>query len=153
MKKTYIIISFVCLIIVACSEQRTEYFINGTEAQRSTTAKHGWIPEWFPTAAKEIQMQYDIDTNYRWFRFKLDKEARNSFIRIFQPVSWDEAKNIKARAPRSAKWWFEGLIQAQPANDSALNADIYIRNDIRTPEKAYLAVSKTDDSIFLWIER
>ncbi len=108
---------------------------------------------WFPATAKEIQLQYDIDTNTRWFRFRLDKEHKNTFIQNFQPVSLEEAKNIKPSAPRSAKWWFEGLIQAEPANDSALNADIYIRNDIKIPEKAYLAVSKTDDSIFLWIER
>jgi hypothetical protein len=153
MRRTYIIIGLLGIIIAACSEQRTEYFANGAEAQQSTTAKHGWIPKWFPTQAREIQMQYDIDTNYRWFRFKLDKEARKQLIETFQPVSWGEAENLKVRSPRSAKWWFDGLIQVQPANDAALNAVIYLRNDIENKEKAYLAVSRTNDAIFLWIER
>lgn len=153
MKKTYIIIAFACLVIAACSDQRYEDFTTGIEARGSIEAKQGWVPEWFPTTAKEIQLQYDIDTNTRWFRFKLDKEHKNPFIQNFRPVSLEEAKNIKPSVPRSAKWWFKGLVQAQPANDSALNADVYIRYDIKIPEKAYLAVSKTDDSIFLWIER
>lgn len=153
MKKTYIIIAFICLVIAACSEQRSEYFTNGTEAQRSSTAKGGWVPSWFPTTAQGIHIQYDLDTNCRWFRFKLDKQTKDTFIRTFQPLSWDQAKTIKMTAPRGAKWWFDGLIQAQPANDAALNADIYVRNDIEISEKAYLAVSKTDDSIFLWLER
>lgn len=152
-KKTYIIIAFACLVIAACSDQRYEYFVNGIEARRSIAAKQGWVPDWFPATAKEIQMQYDIDTNYRWFRFKLEKEHKNTFILDFVPVSEEEAKNIKPSTPRSAKWWFEGLIQAQPGNTAALNADIYIRNNIKIPGKAYLAVSKTDDSVFLWIER
>ena len=153
MKKTYIIISLICLIAFACTEQRSEYFIDGSKVQRSAIAKGGWFPEWFPTAAKDIHIQYDLDTNYRWFKFKLDKQSKDAFIRNFHVVPWNEAENIKVTAPRSANWWFEGLIQAQPANDAALNADIYTRKDIKIPEKAYLAVSKTDDSIFLWIER
>ena len=149
----FLLVTLACLIFGSCSEQKSEFFNNGFEAQQSQTAKGGWIPAWFPSTAKEIYIQYDLDTNYRWFRFKLDKESKDAFIRTFQPVSWNDVKNIKVKSPRSANWWFEGLIQAQPANDAALYADIYIRNDIKIPEKAYLAISSTDDSIFLWIER
>lgn len=152
-KKTYVIIAFACFVIAACSDQRYEYFSNGIEVKQSIQAKQGWIPDWFPVTAKEIQVQYDVDTNCRWFRFKLDKEAKKAFITNFRPLSGDEAKNIKVSAPRSAEWWFKGLIQAQPADAAALHADIYLRDDVKIPEKAYLAISKTDDSIFLWIER
>jgi hypothetical protein len=148
-----LLVIIACLIFGSCSEQKSEFFVNGVEAQRSQTAKSGWIPQWFPATAKEIHVQYDLDTNYCWFRFKLDKGSKDTFIRAFQPVSWNEVENLKVRAPRSAGWWFEGLIQAQPANDAALNADVFVRNDIKISEKAYLAISRTDDSIFLWIER
>ena len=153
-KTTYIIIATIsCLIFSACSEQKSEFFINGIEVQRSAAAKGGWIPEWFPTQATEIHIQYDLDTNYRWFRFKLEKASKDVFIRNFSQLSWDQAKNIRLSSPRNAKWWFDGLIQSQPANDAALNADIYVGNDITIPKKAYLAISKTDDLIYLWIER
>lgn len=154
MKKTHIIIALACLVIAACSsDQRYEYFGNGIEVQQSIQAKQGWIPDWLPITAKEIHIQYDIDTNCRWFRFKLDKKTQNAFIMNFQPLSLDEAKNIKVPAPRRAEWWFKKLIQSHPADNTALNADIYLRNDVKIPEKAYLAISKTDDAIFLWIER
>jgi hypothetical protein len=150
---TYSIIAILCLIFAACSEQRNDFFINGIEAQRSVAAKGGWIPAWFPTQATEIHIQYDLDTNYRWFRFKLEKASKDVFIRNFKLLSWDQAQNVRYSSPGSAKWWFHGLIQSQPANDAALNADIYVGNDITIPKKAYLAISMTDDLIYLWIER
>lgn len=153
MKKTYAIIAFACLVIAACSDQRYEYFGNGIEVKQSIEAKQGWIPDWFPMAAKEIHVQYDVDTNCRWFRFKLDKKTKKSFIMDFRPLSWNEAKNIKVSAPRSAEWWLKGLSQAQPADDALFNVDIYLRNQDTMPEKAYLVISKTDDSVFLWIEK
>ena len=114
MKITHIIIALACLVIAACSsDQRYEYFGNGIELQQSIQAQQGWIPDWLPATAKEIHIQYDIDTNCRWFRFKLDKKSQNAFIMNFQPLSPDEAKNIKVPAPRRAEWWFKELVKSQ----------------------------------------
>lgn len=154
MKKTYIVIAFACIVIAACSDQRYATFTTGTEAQQSLEAKQGWIPAWFPVAASDIQMQYDIDSNYRWFGFKLDKENKRAFIKNFRTLSSDEVKTIKIPSPRQADWWWlKGLSQTKSSHDVPVNADFYVRNDSKVPEKAYLAISKTDDSIYLWIER
>jgi len=154
MKKTFIVIAFACIVMAACSDQRYASFDTGIEAQQSLEAKQGWIPDWFPVTASGIQVQYDIDSNCRWFGFKLDKENKRVFVKNFRNLSSDEARTIKVPKPRQAEWWwFKGLIQAQPSNEAPFNADFYLRYDGKIPEKAYLAISKTDDSIFLWIER
>lgn len=150
--KIYIII-ICCLSLMACSEQKSEYFNNANEAQHSATAKGGWIPDWLPANATEIHIQYDLDTNYRWIKFKLEKSLKDDFITNFEKISWEKAKDISTSSPRGAKWWFQGLIQQQPANDAALNAELYIGNGIKIPKSVYLAVSRTDDSIYLWIGR
>jgi len=153
MKKTYIVIAFACIVMAACSDQRYASFGTGVEAQQSLEAKQGWIPAWFPVMASGIQVQYDIDSNYRWFSFKLDKENKQVLIKNFKNLSSDEVRTIKVPKPRQAEWWFKGLIQEQPSHNAPSNADFYLRYDGKIPEKAYLVISKTDDSIFLWIER
>ena len=153
MKKINIVIAAACIVMAACSDQRYATFGTGIEAQQSLEAKQGWIPDWLPVTASGIQVQYDIDSYCRWFSFKLDKENKRVFIKNFRNLSSDEARTIKVPKPRQAEWWFKGLNQAQPSNEAPLNADFYLRYDGKIPEKAYLAISKTDDSIFLWIER
>lgn len=153
MKTISVIIAVACLVISACSDQRYEYFGAGSEVQQSIQAQQGWVPAWFPVEAKEIHVQYDVDSFQRWFRFKLDKATQKSFTRNFRLVGRDEAKNLNVSPPRNAEWWFTGLIQTQPSSNTALRADIYLRNADKMPEKAYLAISKTDDTVFLWLER
>lgn len=101
MKKTYFIIAF-CLVIAACSDQRYEYFDKGIAVKQSIQAKQGWIPDWLPITATEIHVQYDVDTNRRWFGFKMDRETKKAFIMNFRPLSGDDAKSIKVPAPRSS---------------------------------------------------
>ena len=151
LRKAILIAVFV--LLPACSEQYYHFFRTGEEALSSDVSNRGWVPEWLPRAAYQIQLQYDIDSNNRWLRFKLPQGENERIIReFFNKLTWEQVKQIPAPRPRRADWWFEGLIQQQPANDGALNADIYVGNGTRIPRNAYLAVSKTDDSIYLWIE-
>lgn len=156
----YITISFCLLLIIISvflfirlSELKSEYFNNGSEAQNSATAKGGWIPAWLPSNATEIYIQYNLDTNYRWLKFRLENKLKNDFISNFKKISFEDAKDIFTSGPRGTKWWFRGLIQQQPANDSALNAYFYIGNGTNVSKDVYLAVSRTDDSLYFWIER
>jgi hypothetical protein len=154
MKKRFFIIAFACLVLAACSDQRYASFGTGIDAQQSLEAKQGWIPDWFPITAKEIQVQYDVDSYCRWFSFKLDEDGKRALIKPFRLLSPAEARAVNAPRPRqAADWWLKGLGQAQPADGAPLNADIYLRNQGKMPEKAYLVISKTDDSVFLWIEK
>ena len=152
MKKTFAIIAFACVVLAACSDQRYEYFGNGLEVKQSIQAKQGWIPEWFPIAAKEVHVQYDVDSYCRWFSFRLEEEGKRALIKTFRPLSPVEVRTVKVTKPRQADWWLKGIGQAQPADGAPLNADIYLLNQGKIPEKAYLVISKTDDSVFLWIE-
>ena len=51
------------------------------------------------------------------------------------------------RKPRRANWWFEGLIQLQPANDGALNAELFSKTDTNVS----VAVDRLSNSVFVYI--
>jgi hypothetical protein len=56
---------------------------------------------------------------------------------------------VRVKHPSGVNWWFEGLIQQQPANDNALNADIYIV-DCQTGKVGYLAVDRAGREAYFW---
>lgn len=138
-------------MLLSRSELKREYFKNGTEAHSSSIAKGGWIPDWLPSDATEIHIQYDLDTNYRWMKFRLENKSKETFISNFKEISWENAKNYIESSPRGADWWFRGVIQEQPENGAALNAYFYVGDGTIVSKKIYLAVSKSDDSLYCWI--
>jgi len=118
----------------------------------SEVSKHGWIPSWFPKAASQIHLQYDIDTNNRWYKFRLPKEGKENIVRNFVKLAWKQVEGIPTPKPHGADWWFEGLIQQQPANShAALYADIYQGKGKIVASNVFLAMDETKDSVFIWI--
>lgn len=151
MKKTLNLI-FVCLIVIlvfGCSERFTEYYPRYEDAMQDGAVKRGWIPGIVPITASEIHEQHDLDGNDVWIRFEAPRLDRNRLARGLKKLSDDEILKLKLRYPMRAEWWFEGLIQQSPANDNALNAEIYTVK-CHDDRPSYVALDQTSPRVYYW---
>ena len=140
-----------CLLFLACSEQLHHTYRNGVVALSSDEARRGWVPQWLPPQAADIRLQYDLDTNERWLRFTLPADERATLRRYLQPMSEKEIMGLRMRSPRSADWWFDGLIQQQPADDPALNAELFAGAGDVVPRRAVIAFEHGTQETFVYM--
>jgi hypothetical protein len=121
-----------CVAISACAEQRHHFYPNGTAALSGDEARGQWVPTWLPPSATDVHLQYDVDTNARWIRFILPTDQRAAFLSHLRAMRESEVSSLRIRSPRSADWWFDGIIDQQPANDGALNAEWFVEKGARS---------------------
>lgn len=140
-----------CLFFLACSEQFHYAYESGAVALSSDNVRRGWVPEWLPPEAADVHLQYDIDTNTRWLRFKLSEDARAKFTPYLRRMSEEEVMGLRIQNPRFANWWFYDLIQQQPAVDAALNADLFAGAGNMVPQKAVIAFERETQETFVYI--
>jgi hypothetical protein len=110
---------------------------------------HGWIPDNVPSSATDIHEEHDLDTNQAWIRFSLPP-AEVPFLSDrmgFVPVA--DVGEVTVTYPCQVHYWFFGLIEQQPANDSAMYAWVYEapRNG---GAQAYVAVDKNSPTVYYW---
>ena len=134
------------LFALGCAEQFDHRFETGVAALSSDLARRGWVPEWLPAEARNVHIQHDIDTNEEWLRFEVDEEHRSALVAGLQSLSPAEIRAVTVRSPRRAPWWFEGLIQQEPANDGALNANIFRGED------RLVLLDRTGASVFAYVQ-
>ena len=115
---------FVIAILATRCERCERNFATGKQALASEAARRGWIPNWLPARAREVQIEFDLDTNERWLSFKIEPSASLSVVENLERLSEEAIRELRIRKPH-ANWWFEGLIQQQPSNDGALNAEVF----------------------------
>jgi hypothetical protein len=140
-----------CLLLLACSEQLNHAYESGAVALSSNEARRGWVPEWLPRQAADIRLQYDLDTNERWLRFKLSADERARLTQYLQPMSEKEIMGLRIRRPRSVDWWFDGLIQQEPADDPALNAELFAGAGDVVPRRAVIALERGTQETFVYV--
>src|SRR4030095_237499 len=140
-----------CLLLHACSEQLHHTYKSGVIALSSDEARRGWVPEWLPRQASDIRLQYDLDTNERWLRFTLPADERARLTPYLQPMTEKEIMELRIRSPRSADWWFDALIQQQPADDPALNAELFAGAGDVVPRRAVIAFERGTQETFVYM--
>lgn len=116
-----------------------------------TTDLHNglWVPNIFPKDIKEIHEQHDIDTNEVWLRFEVGSKQID--LSNYSILSDLEKSNIIIRKPFMASWWFEGIIEQQPANDNALYSNLY-KGNCGESMASYLAIPKTGATYYWWCQ-
>ena len=151
MKFARVLILVACLFLLACSEQFHHAYESGAVALSSDEARLGWVPQWLPPQAADVKLQYDLDTNDQWLRFKLPAAEQVRFTRYLQPMSEVEIERLRIRRPRAADWWFDGLIQQQPADDPALNAELFAGAGDVVPRRAIVAFERGTLETYVYI--
>ena len=135
--------------VAACHmDQVHRHYATYREATEAGERTRGWLPDWVPPSAVDIHIQGDIDTNERWLRFDVVGSVADSLRQELVPISADA---MRGRAPlRSSGWWFEGLVRRHPANDVALNAELYRGNSRRVARSVMIAFDRASQHIYVW---
>ncbi|WP_049723848.1 hypothetical protein [Gilvimarinus polysaccharolyticus] len=142
-----IIIFLVLMTPLTCQilENPSRYF----ESYSPQIHNGNWIPNIFPNDISSIHETHNIDTNEVWLRFETNtlKVSTKNFVKLAS----DEIINLKIRQPFMASWWFDGIIDQQPSNDTVLYANVY-KGSCGTNKVAFLAVSKTSNINYWWCQ-
>ena len=135
--------------VAACHmDQVHRHYATYREAMEAGERTRGWLPDWVPASAVDIHIQGDIDTNELWLRFEVVGSVADSLRQELVPISADA---MRGRAPlRSSGWWFEGLVRRHPANDVALNAELYRGNSRRVARSVMIAFDRASQHIYVW---
>jgi len=135
---------------VACRDpdQLYRHYATYGEAVAAEEVQRGWLPAWVPASATDVHIQGNIDTNESWLRFDVPRISADSLRRGLKPLS---AGDVQVRKPSGSRaWWFEGLIEQQPANDAALYADIYRGDGNIVPRSVVIAFDRTSGRVYAW---
>jgi hypothetical protein len=98
------------LAITACScdwLERPEYsFPNTDQAIKSGLVEKGWIPKGLlPQSAKDIHINYDMDSNETWIAFHFDdSNAMANYNNSLNPAPM-EITLPRANRSKSLSWW------------------------------------------------
>jgi len=146
-----LVVCLACVVLSACAEQRHHLYDNAAAALSSDEARGQWIPAWLPHGATDVHLQYDVDTNERWVRFTLPRDQRTTFLLHLNAMSESEISALRIRSPRSASWWFQGIIDQQPANDGALNAKWFRGGGNQIEPRVVVAFERGTSQTFVFI--
>jgi hypothetical protein len=133
----------------ACSNVYNAEYPTYAAAVQAGAVKSGWVPEMVPKTAIDLREQHDIDSNDVWLRFTLPSADKGQIFNNLKKLSDADIMKIKIRYPRKSDWWFEGLIQQSPANDNALNSDIYTFK-CHNEKNGYIAFERNSLKVYYW---
>jgi hypothetical protein len=155
--KKFFLHSSACLIIVLCAplaacgdEVIYRRYATQAAAVAAGEQERGWLPEWVPSTASDLHLESDLDSNEWWLRFHLPVFARDSLQSELESI---DVAHVRVSKPWQRGWWFEGLIQKEPANDGALNADFFRRCCDALKRTIVLAFDRTTPTVYVWTQR
>jgi len=153
-KKVEVLARWLALAAVATSlsacEQVSSEYATRADAEAAGAIEAGWVPGFVPTAARSIREIHDIDTNEVCLRFELPPEAQHALVASMRQLAPAEVEVLATTCRLRPRWWFEGLIQHQPANDAALNAHIYEASAQAWNTPALVAVDRAGPTVYVW---
>lgn len=136
------------LVLTACGEPPYRHYATAAEAIGAGERDWGWLPSWFPASAKDVHLQGDPDNGRWWVRAKLSRSAADSLRAILAPIDAESAPVVLPR--RASAWWFEGLIEQQPANDAALYAELFRGAGAAVPRTTIVAFDRLSPDVYVW---
>lgn len=97
------------LSLAACSEQIEETYPTWAEAQRAGAVDRGWVPDFVPSSARQIEDTHDLDSNRQTLRFTAPPSDVSAMVEGLRPVS---AENESAAADLLKKHGFSPAAEA-----------------------------------------
>ena len=133
-----------------CGEHPSSTYATYADAVAAGSVARGWIPVWVPVEAVNIREIHDLDTNEVCIRFELPNAARVALLEPMHKLPAEGIEVLPASCSLRPGWWFEGLIQQQPANDGALYADVFEAAGASTDAALLVAADSRGPSIYIW---
>ena len=137
--------------LLACdaTEHRSASYRNYAAAVEDGAVTRGWVPEWVPPEALHLKETHDLDTNQVCLRLSLAEEPRSRLVEGLRQLRPREVEALSA-CSLNPPWWFEGLIEQQPANDNALYSFVYEAPESQWLPRGYIALDRNGSSVFAW---
>lgn len=111
----------------------------------------GAVPAWVPAAANDLKVQSDEASGAFWLRFRLPAADRPAVEPELLRIPDEQVATLTFRAPKSADWWFRGLVQVVPARETTvLAADVYSGAGRTVPLRTFVAFDRSSDSVYVW---
>ena len=133
-----------------CAEHMYSYYPVYADAVADGALNRGWVPSIIPASATEIHEEHDLDTNQVWIRFRMPPIDRAGLTSGMRQLSNQEVQALRVRQACTGDWWFEGLIEQQPANDAALNAEIYVGTLSSLGWPHFVAIQRAGSLVYYW---
>ncbi len=67
-------------LLTACGETLDGRYANRAEAEKAGLIERGWLPEWLPATATEIEVKYKVDHGDHGFSFRVDPATMAKLI-------------------------------------------------------------------------
>ncbi len=149
--RPFLAVALLLLGLGCVSEQPYRYYSEYHDAVTAGELARGWLPGWLPTSASDIHLQSDLDTSEIWLRCRLSTSVSAELRSQLRPLSEAEVTAAPWSRPRSASaWWPRNLVQQQPADDIALNAELFAAPPHRDTSEFIVAFSRVELEVFAW---
>jgi hypothetical protein len=136
------------LVLAACREQPYRHYATAAEAVAAGERDGGRLPAWLPPTAEDVYLQADPENNRWWLRAKLSRTAADSLRAVLSPIA---AESVAVVHPRGgSSWWFQGLIEQQPANDGALYSEPFRGTGAPVPRATIIVFDRGSPGIYAW---
>ena len=141
------------LLLSACADDMHATYATYEEAREDGAIRRGWIPNFVPVSATNLQESHNLDTNERWLRFQCDAPSLKNIRKELIPILPDQVQLPRLKSTRIRPWWPDALRR--------LNAETQVLYDFyrwdyesahMDPQKcvAYVAIEKGAPQVWFW---
>ena len=92
-----VIVVSVALVLTYRGEIKRSRYRTFAQAAAAGAVQRGWIPEFIPQSAREIEEAHDLDTNYQWISFEAPPADLRRALLPLQQISLYEARAMGFR--------------------------------------------------------
>jgi len=128
-------------------EVRGERYATLAEAEAAGALRRGWIPEFLPASAVEIEEVHDLETNLGWIRFRAAAGDIRVMIDSARPISLGHLSDEDLLIPRPPRDWPSELKRPLMATPRA-NFKLYTARDSHASR--CIALLEAAEMVWVW---
>lgn len=128
----------ILLSLAGCGEYEETAYANLAAAKADGAVDRGWIPDWIPQTAVQIQEAHDLDSNHSALALRFSpKESWNP-----PPTCKQISRADLPKPPTRPSWWPTDV----PPSPFVTHRHVYYACE----EKSFVAVSQSQGEFFHW---
>ena len=112
--------------------------------------RRGWVPEFLPRSARQIQEVHNIDTNEIWLGFDFAEEDRSALVSACTMIPASVVRLPRNPSPRFTLSWPRELHKGATLMDSELTFFRCEERNRTDPYQSYLALEHHQAKAWFW---
>lgn len=126
------------VLLAACGEYKEVSYSDFAAAKADGAMARGWIPEWIPRSAVQIQEAHDLDSNRSALALRFSEKEVWALPPTCKQISQADAPNSPVQPP--------GWPDDMPASSAVTHRHVYYACE----ENSFVAVSQSQGEFFHW---